>query len=236
LLDFGAAAPRIAEIVLTGGSCAGKTTAVGLLSRSLREQGHSVLTVPEAVTMLVTAGIPNIGDISRNDLHRGCLFQRQVFTVQRTLRATHRELALLFDTESVVILYDRGEMDGYAYHQHDCLEQFAAAEGTTLAEIRDSYAAVMHLVTAADGAEAAYALTGNPARWDTAEEACRFDRQILRAWDGHPRRVVIDNSTDFIGKMDRLVQATLRVLETLADSASQGDLFSDNVVPLRPAQ
>lgn len=212
MLAGGEDARQLVEIVLTGGSCAGKTTALNLLSGALRERGHHVLTVPEAVTMLATSGIPDLGEISRRHLERGCRFQQEVFRVQRALRASHRSLAELFPDSPVVILYDRGELDGLAYHRHHCIAGFAEDEGTSLDAIRDSYAAVMHLVTAADGAEAAYIQAANPARWDTPAEARASDRLILDAWSGNPRHVVIDNSTDFIGKMERLIDACLDVI------------------------
>jgi hypothetical protein len=212
MLRGGEDTKQLVEIVLTGGSCAGKTTALSLLSGALRERGHHVLTVPEAVTMLATSGIPDLGEISRRHLERGCRFQREVFRVQRTLRSSHRELAELFPGSPVVILYDRGELDGLAYHRHHCIGGYAEDEGTTLDAIRDSYAAVMHLVTAADGAEAAYIQAANPARWDTPAEARASDRLIHDAWSGNPRHVVIDNSTDFIGKMERLIDACLEVI------------------------
>ena len=216
MLDFADPPQLVTEIVFTGGSCAGKTSALGLVSRSLREKGHAVLTCPEAVTLLVTAGIPKFGDISRNDLQRACLFQHEVYAVQRQLRETMRALAGMFMAPQVVILYDRGELDATAYHPHDCLHEYAAADGLTLPQIRDTYTAVMHLVTAADGAVEAYSANTNPARWDTPDEACRFDQKILTAWEGHPRHHVIDNSTDFIGKMEKLVEATLKVINEQA--------------------
>ena len=45
------------KIVLTGGPCAGKTTALARLSAFLNERGFRVFTVPEAATMLFTNGV-----------------------------------------------------------------------------------------------------------------------------------------------------------------------------------
>ena len=215
VLDFNAGDKRIVEIVLTGGSCAGKTTALSLLAQSLRDKGHDVLTAPETATMLITAsGVPAIGGVSKHDLERGCILQEQIFQMQRATRRSYRGLAQLFYSDVVTIIYDRGELDGIAYHGHDeCVRRNAAAEGTSLDDIRDSYSAVMHLVTTADGAESVYTLSNNPARWDTVEEACSYDRKVLELWRGHPRHTVIDNSTDFIGKMGRLTEAVLSVIE-----------------------
>lgn len=211
MLDFGSETQDIIEIVFTGGSCAGKTTALTLVAHSLREKGYSVLAVPEAVTMLVSSGIPDIGEISRHDLYRGCQLQREVFSVQRALRRSYRGLAKLFSTPKVIILYDRGELDALAYHKHECIAGYAAEEGTNLDDIRNSYTGIMHLVTAANGALSAYSAFNNTARWDTPEEACRSDQEIYKQWEGNPNHIVIDNSTDFIGKMERLIEATMDI-------------------------
>ena len=52
-----APAPLFYKIVLTGGPCAGKTTALDRLSAYLRERGFRVFTVPEAATMLFSNGV-----------------------------------------------------------------------------------------------------------------------------------------------------------------------------------
>jgi predicted ATPase len=218
MLDFGDAPQRIVEIVLTGGSCAGKTSALELVSRSLREQGHGVLTVPEATTMLATGGVPRLGAISRSGQEDACTFQRSVFTVQQALRQAYRGLAPLFATPVVVILYDRGELDGLAYHPHDCVYELARERGTTLDAIRDSYDAVIHLVTAADGAETAFIHGNNRARWDTVTEAIESDQRLVAVWSRHRDHTIIDNSTDFVGKMARLVSTVVGVIEGTPDS------------------
>lgn len=211
---------RIVEILLTGGSCAGKTTALPLVSRSLREHGLAVLTAPEAVTLLVSAGIPDIGQVSRT-AGPACVFQREVLATQTGLRESFRRLAPLFPQETVVLLYDRGELDGLAYHPHDCLARELEQKGKTANDVIQSYAAIMHLVTAADGAQSAFSST-NPARWDTPEEAIAYDKVLQQIYSSHPKHTVIDNSTDFIGKMERLVHATIAAVEDAKDIPGAG--------------
>ena len=43
---------EIFKIVLTGGPCAGKTTAITTLADKLRENGFTVYIVPEAASMI----------------------------------------------------------------------------------------------------------------------------------------------------------------------------------------
>jgi len=74
-------------------------------------------------------------------------------------------------------------------------------------ELRDSYDAVFHLVTAANGSPEIYLKNkeNNPARTETVEQAVALDNKLISAWTGHPHLRVIDNSTGFEGKMKRLI-------------------------------
>lgn len=62
------------------------------------------------------------------------------------------------------------------------------------------------MVTAADGAAEHYNFENNPARLETVDEAAAADQRTLKAWLGHPHLRVVDNSTDFKGKLDRLLE------------------------------
>jgi hypothetical protein len=46
----------ITRICLTGGPCAGKTTALATMSSTLAHMGFKVLLVPEAATLLMKGG------------------------------------------------------------------------------------------------------------------------------------------------------------------------------------
>jgi len=48
---------------------------------------------------------------------------------------------------------------------------------------------VLHLVTAADGAEKFYTLENNQARSETPEVARIVDRKTQMVWNGHPYHV-----------------------------------------------
>ena len=44
------------KICITGGPCAGKTTALAMLQSDLQQLGFLVLTIPEAATLLMKGG------------------------------------------------------------------------------------------------------------------------------------------------------------------------------------
>ncbi len=49
--------PEITKIVITGGPCAGKTTAMSRLMEDFTEREFRVLCAPEAATILVSCGV-----------------------------------------------------------------------------------------------------------------------------------------------------------------------------------
>jgi hypothetical protein len=53
------------------------------------------------------------------------------------------------------------------------------------------YEAVVHLVSAADGAEKFYSKENNEARYESVQEAVELDKRLINAWVGHPHFSII---------------------------------------------
>lgn len=191
---------QIYHFVLTGGPCAGKTTAIGKIEMELVQRGYMVLIVPETSTELISNGIKPFGN---------CLkimdFQRVILEKQLNKEKLYRKVAGMLEQEKIVIVYDRGIMDNKSYIEKGQFKTLLKEYGLNEMEARERYDAVFHLVTSADGAEEFYTLSNNTARTETPEEARALDKKTLANWLGHPHLRVIDNSTDFEEKMNRLM-------------------------------
>lgn len=75
-------------------------------------------------------------------------------------------------------------------------------------DLRDNrYDQIIHLVTAANGAEKFYILDNNVARTEGIEQARKVDKRCAKAWVGHPYFDMIDNCTEFEMKIARVLQA-----------------------------
>jgi len=85
----------------------------------------------------------------------------------------------------------------------------------------DRYDLVLHLVSCAIGAPEHYSKEGNSARRESPEEAIEVDRRIRMAWDSHCNRRIIDNQTDFSGKIRRVVTAICSHLGILSPQDSR---------------
>jgi AAA domain len=194
--------PPLYRFVISGGPCGGKTTALARVFSYLRERGFEVINCPEAYTILNSNGMsfdffttPGMSSIIQGTV----LDVQLAFEdgVQRVLKARGKP---------AVMLCDRGTMDGSVYVSTEDFQKVMDERNTNVVELRDNrYDACFHLVTAADGAEAYYTLENNKVRHESKELAREVDQKTQRAWLGHPHLHVIDNSTDFEGKMNRLI-------------------------------
>jgi CYTH domain-containing protein/thymidylate kinase len=205
----------VAEIAITGGPCSGKTTGMARLVERLSELGYRVLVVPELATIYIAGGISDIGRLAVEDRAAYLTLQRVILKQSMQQRRHYRTLAEeAFPNERVVVLYDRGAMDSAAYMEPGEFQALLEELRLTLADVRDPYTAVIHLVTAADGAAEFYTTANNAARYESPEGAIAVDRRTQQAWVGHPHLRVIGNDagSDFEGKLNRVFGAVARVL------------------------
>ena len=203
---------RIAKIVLTGGPCAGKSTGLLYLEEKLADQGFSVFKIQEVATLIDSFGI-KLGKLARENLKEYIRAQELLARLIIKLEDHLEAFILEYPGEKKVLLCDRGIMDAAGYIPADKFETMLAELGLDPVQARDArYDGVIHLITAAEGAEEYYSLQNNKARYESLEEARLTDQRVKQAWLGHPHLEIIDNSTDFDGKMKRLRQAVARVL------------------------
>lgn len=187
-------------IVITGGPCAGKTTAKSWVFNYLTKLGYKVVFIDETATQMITGGITPWECITNThyQLHQ---LKMQIAKERIIKEAVHD----LKNVEKVVIVCDRGALDNKAYMTerefYEILHRLDLDEVT----LRDNYDAVFHLCTAAKGAVEFYTTANNKARTETVEQAIELDDKLIAAWTGHPHLRIIDNSCGFDEKMQRLL-------------------------------
>ena len=190
---------KLAKVVITGGPCAGKSTAMSWVQNAFTQRGYTVLFVPETATELITGGVAP-WTCGTNAEYQKCQMQLQLEKERIFTQA-----AGTMGADKVLIVCDRGALDNRAYMDEAEFAEVLQFLGTNEVELRDSYDAVFHLVTAAKGAEAFYTTANNTARTETAAEAAALDDKLIAAWTGHPHLRVIDNACDFEDKMKKLI-------------------------------
>ncbi len=202
----------IKKIVLTGGPCAGKTTALVRIIEYFSNFGYKVFAVPEVPTLYSQGGW-NYLTPNRQLYYEG---ERCILETQLVLEDSFTRLAEVC-TKPVLIVCDRGTMDISAYMKPEEWEEITRSIGTDSAELRERYDAVFHLVSAADGAEQYYTTATNAIRYEKADEeglriARELDKKVIRAWTGHSHLRVINNHDDFDRKMNRVLKEISSVL------------------------
>ena len=202
----------IKKIVLTGGPCAGKTTALVRVVDHFSSLGFKVFTVPEVPTLYSLGGW-NYLTPNRQLYYEG---EYAILDTQLTLEDNFQRMALVCQ-KPVLIVCDRGTMDISAYMSSDMWADITTKAGTSSNELRERYDAVLHLVSAADGAEKFYTTATNATRYEKADEeglriARELDKKVIKAWTGHPHLRVINNHDDFECKMQRVLREISNVL------------------------
>jgi CYTH domain-containing protein/DNA-binding XRE family transcriptional regulator len=190
----------VTKIVVTGGPCAGKTTALSHIQTFFTKKGYHVIIVPETAAELIMGGVTPWG-LNTNLDYQLCQMELQLQKERVFLKAAQK----VFDHDKILVVCDRGTMDNKAYMNDAEFSWVLSSMGLSYTEIRDRYDAVFHLVTAAKGAQEFYTTANNQARTETPEEAAALDDKIISCWMGHPHLRVIDNSSDFEQKLNRLI-------------------------------
>lgn len=170
------------RVVLTGGPGAGKTALLELIHQSFCAH---VRVLPEAASVVYGGGFPREDDTA---CRRAA--QRAIFYVQHELEAAAES------HNPAIVFCDRGTVDGVAYWP-GAAEEFWLSIGSTLESELGRYHAVIHLRTPT--LERGYNHQ-NPLRTESPTGAAAIDARIERAWEAHPRRFIVESSTQFLDK------------------------------------
>ena len=190
---------EITKIVITGGPCAGKTTAMGWIRNHFSSLGYTVLFVPETATELISGGVAP-WTCGTNAEYQKCQVALQMFKEKTFLQG-----GLTMPCDKLLLVCDRGALDNKAYMNDEEYAYVLDSLGLNEADLLAEYDAVFHLSTAAKGAEQFYTLENNAARIETVPEAMALDDRIIAAWAGHPYFRTIESNMNFDVKLRLLL-------------------------------
>lgn len=199
----------IYKVVITGGPCAGKTTALNHIKEAFEKRGYTPIFCPETATELISGGVAP-WTCTTNVEYQHCQLR-----LQHAKEQVFWEAANHMPPEKMVIIFDRAFLDNKVYMTDEefagLLEEMGFQEEST----RNWYDAVFHLETAAKGDESTYTLSNNEARYETAAQACELDDKLIKAWRGHPYHRVISHESNFEDKMEQLKKELLIFLDEM---------------------
>lgn len=190
----------IKRICLAGGSCSGKSTALKLVPKRLPE--YNFITVPEAASIVLAT---NGGKHTKET-------QDKIFEMKVKLEANAEIEALISLHPKNIVLYDRGILDGMVYHPKTYHERLAR-HGMDHEMVIAGYDAVIYMRSAARGAREHYSNETNPNRTENPDRAASKCEKLEAVWGQHPNMVVIDNESDFKGKIDQVVWHVIQIMQ-----------------------
>lgn len=170
----------IPRIVLTGGPCGGKTTALTYLQNNLPKHNIVPVLVPELATLLYGAGI-RWPEIARNEAN-AFRFQVNMIKTQILNEDQIYSFASLVPGLQRVMICDRGTIDNMVYAKNEWHDDILSQVGT-LGYLKRRYDGIIHLDTLALGN--AYDLN-NVARYESKEEAIAVDQRTYDMWHAGP--------------------------------------------------
>lgn len=209
----------ITKIVITGGPCAGKSTAIRHIQKTkpFEKMGYTVICIPEAATTL----------FSQNITPKTCgslkTYQAIQFRLQLENERTAFNIAQMLPNKNVLIICDRGIFDGKAYINqndfNDIVEHYAKIYSHKVSEefLLNDYHAVFHMLTAAKTQET-YQCTDNPARSETAKQAIDLDDKLLQVYENHAHRYIIGDFKTKNQKINTLIDSIKVFLKTEENS------------------
>ncbi|XP_050443538.1 TRPL translocation defect protein 14 isoform X4 [Adelges cooleyi] len=115
--------------------------------------------------------------------------------------------------QDCLIICDRGAMDAAAYVSSSKWDQIMKDNNFNMVDLRDNrYNQIIHMVSAACGAEDFYTTEDHSSRREDVSLARSLDTKASASWIGHPYFDVIDNSSDFENKICRMIAAVCQKL------------------------
>ncbi|UYI49982.1 ATP-binding protein [Vibrio natriegens] len=173
------------QVVVTGGPGGGKTTALDLFRRELRDK---IVVVPEAATLLFSGGV------ERSDNEQSTkMVQKTIFQLQKNLEDIYK-----IQYPDRLLVCDRGSLDGLAYWPNSESDFFKQINSTFEQELERYDAVIFFESAAASGQDIS---SNNPTRSESLEQAAKLDKKLQRIWSKHPHFYFVGSSESFVRKI-----------------------------------
>ena len=224
-------------ICITGGPGSGKTIIFNHLARTLEARGYHIFLIPDVTEYLIQYGIEPTEHLSE------IAFLNFVLKMQLQQEDLYSNLTKYYPSEKVIVFTTRGIMDIATKVPYSVFDGMLQMHGLKIDDVYKHYDAVLHLVTAADGAEEFYQYIDptvtqgiSSLSSHTPEEAKKQDLMTQQAWEGHPNHYIIHSTASFSEKVKASMHAVFGLLhEPLPNNTKKyvikkpGQLFLNSI-------
>jgi len=205
----------LGKFVITGGPVSGKRTVISTLEQGLIEKGYRVFIINNTFSELTKSGINPYKSLPLpNDK-----FVELLVSQQLSKEAMYDEvISAMPKEEKCVIICDRGVFDNKTRCEDESFDKILSRLNLNESDLNSTYDMVIHLTTSAIGKIKYYNGSDAPMPKD---EAIKVDKRTLSSWVGHNNLMVIDNSTDFEGKVKKVLDYIYEYLGNSMKSVKQ---------------
>ena len=190
----------IKRIVLTGGPCGGKTSAIKIMRKYYTKKGYTVLSIDESATNIISKGIsPYNSGLSMYE------FQKYVFDYQLKEEEKIEKYIKENKNKKIIVFYDRCLLDNKSYVTDEEFNKLLKEYNLDINKYIKKFDIFIHMVSAAIGTNE-YTLDTNDARVETKQEAKKKDDKIRECYKNIDNYVIVDNSSNFEDKVNRVIQ------------------------------
>ena len=213
---------HVLRVALTGGPCAGKSSALAHLTARATAEGFDVYAAPETATVLFNSGVQLPSSREGRFVFQTAILKQQLAT-ERNLTS----IAAATGRPSIII-FDRGALDAKGYMDQEMWLRVLAegdsadsdggrkTQGVSEDYLLRRYDGVLHLVTAAEGAEQFYQWGhvkddsgGDVFRRESPAEAVALDHKMRQCWAQHSKQFIIGNENGFAQKLTAVADALM---------------------------
>lgn len=193
------------KVALTGIPSSGKTTVINGILERFTEQGYRVLIVPETATEFIKSGITPVGENKIDPL----IFQELVLRKQLSKEELYEYAANCLGSDKVIILFDRGTLDGYAYVPEEEMNEVMNKVGVSKRDLLLNYHAILFL----EGSPKFFTTENNAARYEKdASEAAALRQRLLNSYLGHDNLRVIKPREQMKDKQEEVINILSNML------------------------
>ena len=188
---------NVKRVVITGGPCAGKTTAIENIRTYFEEKKSRVIFVNEVPTEIMKMGITlaKYGKLP---------FQKAIIDLQRKKEQVIMDAACSVEGEQeVLIIYDRGILDHFIYLNDKEQKLIEEEMGIDRQQLYGNYDLIIHMLSVASKMPELY--ENSEFRLEAVPEAKEIDNKIVNIWKQHSNYIQIDCERNFEDKIQKLI-------------------------------
>ncbi len=197
---------QITKIVLTGGPCSGKSTFLNLAKDYFSKLGYTILIDNESATDLISGGISP----ATMGMYQ---FQKYCIALQLKKEELFEMAAHEIQGDKVLIFYDRAILDDKGYVSDEDFKEILSTFDLEEESLPNRYDLILHLTTSAKGLTDIYSDETNRARYEDTDGAIIVDDMLLKSWQVHSNRHIIDSELDFDRKMEQAISIITKFLQ-----------------------